>query len=108
MCGRTETLILSAIPVLKDQIFTKLLFGVVSHLSRGMGAQVKKTVMNKKVFLPQMSDSAPIRGAERKERMPLIPLMRPDEKGSKANNSGVKTKSEVRPDTRHKMRQARV
>ena len=47
-----------------------------------MGAQVKKTVMNKNVFLPQMSESAPIRGAERKERMPLIPLMRPwDDKG---------------------------
>ena len=48
------------------------------YLSRGIGAQVKKTVINKKVFLPQMSESAPMRGADRKESMPLIPLMRPN------------------------------
>ena len=36
----------------------------------GMGAHVKKTVINRKNFLPQMSDKAPIRGAERKESRP--------------------------------------
>lgn len=37
---------------------------------KGMGAQVKKTVMRRKDFLPQMSDSAPIRGADRNDRRP--------------------------------------
>lgn len=37
---------------------------------KGMGAQVKKTVMSRNDFLPQMSDSAPIRGADRKDRKP--------------------------------------
>ena len=37
---------------------------------RGMGAHVKNTVMRRKNFLPQMSDRAPIRGAERKESRP--------------------------------------
>ena len=36
----------------------------------GMGAHVKKTVINRKNFLPQMSDRAPISGAERKESRP--------------------------------------
>merc|ERR1712200_382333 len=42
-----------------------------------MGAQVKKTVTNRKNFLPQISLRAPMRGADRKERSPLIPMMRP-------------------------------
>ena len=42
-----------------------------------MGAQVKKTVINKKVFLPQMSERAPIKGAERNDRIPFIPFIRP-------------------------------
>ena len=36
----------------------------------GMGAQVKKTVRRRKDFLPHASDSAPISGAHRKDRMP--------------------------------------
>lgn len=39
-------------------------------LMKGMGAQVKKTVRRRKDFLPQMSDRAPIRGAERNDRKP--------------------------------------
>lgn len=39
-------------------------------LMKGMGAQVKKTVMRRKDFLPQISDSAPIRGADRNDRKP--------------------------------------
>lgn len=37
---------------------------------KGMGAQVKNTVMRRKDFLPQMSDRAPIRGADRNDRKP--------------------------------------
>lgn len=37
---------------------------------KGMGAQVKKTVMRRKDFLPQMSERAPIRGADRNDRKP--------------------------------------
>merc|ERR1719460_2040813 len=44
---------------------------------RGMGAQVKKTVTRRKNFLPQISLRAPIRGADKKDRSPLIPMMRP-------------------------------
>ena len=46
-------------------------------IMRGMGAQVKKTVTRRKNLRPQMSERAPISGAERKERRPLIPIMRP-------------------------------
>ena len=44
---------------------------------RGMGAQVKNTVTNKKNFLPQISLRAPISGADRNESRPLIPIIRP-------------------------------
>lgn len=43
----------------------------------GMGTQVKKTVMRRKNFRPHTSDKAPISGALRKERMPLMPMTRP-------------------------------
>ena len=36
----------------------------------GMGAHVKKTERRRKDFRPQASERAPIRGAERKERIP--------------------------------------
>ena len=36
----------------------------------GMGAQVKKTERRRNDFLPQASERAPIRGADRKERKP--------------------------------------
>lgn len=39
-------------------------------LSRGIGAQVKKTVRRRNDFLPHTSDNAPMRGALRKERIP--------------------------------------
>ena len=35
-----------------------------------MGMQVKKTESRRKDFLPHVSESAPMRGAERKERIP--------------------------------------
>lgn len=35
-----------------------------------MGAHVKKTERRRKDFRPQASERAPIRGAERKERIP--------------------------------------
>lgn len=36
----------------------------------GMGAQVKKTARIRKDFLPQASERAPSKGAERKDRIP--------------------------------------
>ena len=42
-----------------------------------MGAQVKKTVTRRKNFRPQMSLKAPMRGAERKLSIPLMPRMSP-------------------------------
>ena len=39
-------------------------------LMKGMGAHVKKTVRRRKDFLPQISDRAPISGAERNDRKP--------------------------------------
>lgn len=39
-------------------------------VKRGIGAQVKKTVMSRKNFLPQTSDRAPISGALRKDNKP--------------------------------------
>lgn len=41
-------------------------------LMKGMGAQVKKTVTRRKDFLPQVSDSAPIRGADKNDRKPCV------------------------------------
>lgn len=43
----------------------------------GMGAQVKNTVMSRKNFLPHTSDKAPIRGALRKDKIPLMPITSP-------------------------------
>lgn len=39
-------------------------------LIRGMGAQVKNTVTNRKDLLPQTSDNAPINGALMKDSKP--------------------------------------
>jgi hypothetical protein len=39
---------------------------------RGIGAQVKETVMRRKGFLPNVSDSAPTNGALRKDNKPCI------------------------------------
>ncbi len=36
----------------------------------GIGAQVKTTERSRKYFLPQASDSAPSRGADKNDRMP--------------------------------------
>lgn len=44
---------------------------------RGIGAQVKNTVISRKNFLPHTSDSAPISGALRKDSMPLMPITNP-------------------------------
>lgn len=43
----------------------------------GIGAHVKNTVMSKKNFLPHMSERAPMRGALRNDKMPLIPMTSP-------------------------------
>lgn len=40
-------------------------------LISGIGAQVKKTVTNRKDRLPHTSDSAPIRGADMNDSRPL-------------------------------------
>lgn len=40
-------------------------------LIRGIGAQVKKTVTNRKDRLPHTSDNAPIRGADMNDSRPL-------------------------------------
>lgn len=44
---------------------------------KGMGTQVKKAVRSRNSFLPYMSLRAPMRGAERKLRKPLTPIMIP-------------------------------
>lgn len=44
---------------------------------RGIGKQVKKTVMSKNNFLPHTSDRAPTSGALRNDKIPLIPIMSP-------------------------------
>jgi len=38
---------------------------------------VKNTVMSRKNFLPQTSDNAPINGADRNEKIPLMPITKP-------------------------------
>lgn len=43
----------------------------------GIGAHVKNTVMSKKNFLPHTSERAPIRGADKNEKIPLIPITKP-------------------------------
>lgn len=43
----------------------------------GIGAHVKNTVTRRKNFLPHTSERAPIRGADKKEKIPLIPITRP-------------------------------
>ena len=52
-------------------------YHIVLIRMRGMGRQVKKTVMRRKTLRPHISDRAPMRGALRNERMPLRPCMRP-------------------------------
>ncbi len=37
-----------------------------------MGAQVKSTERSRKYFLPQASDKAPSKGADKNDRMPYI------------------------------------
>lgn len=43
----------------------------------GIGAHVKNTVMRRKNFLPHTSERAPISGADKNEKMPLIPIINP-------------------------------
>jgi len=52
-------------------------YSVGSTLMKGMGTQVKKAVMRRNIFRPQISERAPMRGAERKLRKPLTPMMMP-------------------------------
>ena len=40
--------------------------------SKGIGAQVEKTVTNKNDFLPHTSERAPIKGAQRNDKMPYM------------------------------------
>lgn len=44
---------------------------------RGIGKHVKNTVINKKNFLPHTSDRAPISGALKNDRIPLMPITKP-------------------------------
>lgn len=53
------------VPVESDDSYQGL------SLIRGIGAQVKKTVTNRKDRLPHTSDSAPIRGADMNDSRPL-------------------------------------
>ena len=57
------------------EIMAKYHHGLI--FMKGMGAQVKNTVTRRKNLRPQMSERAPTRGAERKERKPLMPTIRP-------------------------------
>lgn len=43
----------------------------------GIGAHVKNTVIRRKNFRPHTSDSAPINGALKNDRIPLIPITKP-------------------------------
>ncbi|RNA03794.1 hypothetical protein BpHYR1_006033 [Brachionus plicatilis] len=43
----------------------------------GIGKQVKKTVISRNTFRPQMSDRAPISGALRNDKIPLTPWINP-------------------------------
>lgn len=43
----------------------------------GIGAHVKKTVIRRKNFLPHTSESAPMSGADKNEKIPLIPITKP-------------------------------
>lgn len=49
----------------------------VLMLINGSGAHVKATVISKKNLRPHTSDSAPINGADKNDKIPLIPIMRP-------------------------------
>ena len=40
-----------------------------------MGIQVKNAVTKRNIFLPQTSDKEPIRGADKKLRIPFTPMM---------------------------------
>lgn len=53
--------------------YTHHVFIVIS----GIGKHVKKTVISKKNFRPHTSDKAPINGALRNDRMPLMPITSP-------------------------------
>lgn len=55
------------------KINTHHVFIVIS----GIGKQVKNTVISKKNFRPHTSDRAPISGALRNDRIPLMPITRP-------------------------------
>ena len=55
-------------------MFDKVRINFMTHVAFrskiGMGAHVKKTARMRKDFLPQASERAPMRGADRKERIP--------------------------------------
>lgn len=44
---------------------------------QGMGAHVKNTVMRRKNLRPHTSDRAPMSGALRNDKIPLMPMTRP-------------------------------
>ena len=46
-------------------------------MRNGTGRHVNNAVISRKIFLPKTSDKAPIRGADRKLRNPLIPITTP-------------------------------
>ena len=60
-----------------------------------MGAQVKKTVRRRKDFLPHASDSAPISGAHRKDRMPCSGRVVREEGGGQRKEREERERREV-------------
>lgn len=67
----------------------------VFMLINGIGRQVINTVINKKNFRPQISDNAPINGADRNERKPFIPMMIPFIKNVWSGNVSFKTYKKI-------------
>ena len=46
-------------------------------ISKGIGKQVATTVINNRGLRPLASEKAPIKGADKNERKPLIPWIKP-------------------------------
>ena len=52
-------------------------YTVASNSRNGMGMQVNIAVKRRNIFLPQTSESEPIKGADRKLKNPFTPIMTP-------------------------------
>ena len=76
LCALTEYYSESTQSILPE-ILMLAKYHQVFNFIRGIGAQVKNTVMSKNGFLPQISDKAPTKGAHKKLKKPLMPTMIP-------------------------------